>query len=190
MGIRFVDGKKIFKCCLHFFILIYAVPAVLLLARLCMQFAYFAGTVAAGALIQTNTFSFCIFRTFLLFSERGKELFHVTHMQTLMLHYLKGLHAPFCFRSKRYQIRIPFCNVQKGIRYRMQNRKNPQKLKSIACGNQIPSCTLQKGVWLPLEQLQTVIKYPLEQMACRIRELQAAPINVNNIPLRELNFKF
>jgi hypothetical protein len=88
--------------------------------------------------------SFCIFRIFLIFSERGKELLHVTHMQSLMLHYLKGLFAPFCFRSKRYW--IPFCSVQKGIRYRMQNRKNPRKYKSIACGNQIPSCTLQKSV--------------------------------------------
>ncbi len=88
MGIRFIDGKKIFKCWLHFFILIYVVPAVLLLARLCMQFADSAGNLAAGALNQTNTFSFCIFRIFLLFLERGKELFHVTHKQTLMLHYL------------------------------------------------------------------------------------------------------
>jgi hypothetical protein len=67
VGIRFVDGKKIFKCCLHFCILIYVVPAVLLLERLCIKFA------ASGALIQTNTFSFCIFRIFILFSERGKE---------------------------------------------------------------------------------------------------------------------
>ncbi len=88
MGIRFVDGKKIFKRCLHFFIIIYVVPAVLLLARLCMQFADSAGNIAAGALNQTNTFSLCIFKIFLLFSERGKELFHVTHTQTLMLHYL------------------------------------------------------------------------------------------------------
>jgi hypothetical protein len=121
VGLRFVDGK-IFTCCLHFFILIYVNPAVLLLARLCMPFADFAGNIAAGALIQTNTFSFCVFRIFLQFTERGKELFHVTHMQTLILHYLKGLLVPICFRSKRYQ--IPFCNVQKGIRYRMQNRKN------------------------------------------------------------------
>jgi hypothetical protein len=48
----------------------------------------FRRQIAAGALNQTNTFSFCIFRIFLLFSERGKELFHVTHTQTLMLHYL------------------------------------------------------------------------------------------------------
>ncbi len=88
MGIRFIDGKKIFKCCLHFFILIYVVLALLLLARLCMQFADSAGNIAAGALNQTNTFSFGIFRIFLLFSERSKELFHVTHTQTLMLHCL------------------------------------------------------------------------------------------------------
>jgi hypothetical protein len=67
---------------LAFFILIYVVPAVLQLARLCMQFADSAGNIAARALVKTNTFSFCIFRIFLLFSERGKELFHVTHMQT------------------------------------------------------------------------------------------------------------
>jgi hypothetical protein len=144
------------------------------LARLCMQFADSAGNIAAGALIQTNTFSFCIFRIFITFSERGKELLHVTHMQSLMLHYLKGLLAPFCFRSKRYW--IPFCSVPKGIRYRMQNRKNPRKYKCIACGNQIPFCTLRKGVWLPHEPLQKVIKYPLEQMACGIRELHATPI--------------
>jgi hypothetical protein len=66
VGIRFIDGKKVFKCCLHFFIPIYVVPAVLLLARLCMQFADSAGNIAAGALNQTNTFSFCIFRIFLV----------------------------------------------------------------------------------------------------------------------------
>jgi hypothetical protein len=146
------------------------------LARLCMQFADSACNIATGILIQTNTSSFCIFRIFLIFSDKEKELFHVTHMQTLMLHYLKGLLAPFCFRSKRYW--IPFCSVQKGIRYRMQNRKNPQKYKSIACGNQIPSYTLQKGIWLHLEQLQKVIKYPLEQMACGIRELHATRIMI------------
>jgi hypothetical protein len=88
VGIRFIDGKKIFKCCLHFFILIYVVPAALLLAGLCLQFADSAGNIAAGALNKTNTFSFCIFKIFLLCSERGKELFHVTHTQTLMLHNL------------------------------------------------------------------------------------------------------
>jgi hypothetical protein len=92
-----------------FFILIYVVPAVLLLARHCMQFADSAGNIAAGALIQTNTFSFCIFRIFLPFSERGQELFHVMHMQTLMLHYLKGLIVPFCFRSKRHLIPFAMC---------------------------------------------------------------------------------
>jgi hypothetical protein len=38
---------------------------------------------------------------------------------------LKGLLAPFCLSSKRYQ--IPFCNLPKGISYRMQNPKNPRK---------------------------------------------------------------
>ncbi len=38
------------------------------------------------------------------------------------------------------------------------------------------TCTLQKGVWLLLEQLQKVIKHPSEQMACGIRELHATTI--------------
>ncbi len=88
---------------------------------------------------------FLYFRNFsYIFSEKEKELFHATHMQTLMLHYLKGLLAPFCFRSKMYW--IPFCSLQKGIRYRMQNQKNSRKYKSIACGNQKSYYTLQKGI--------------------------------------------
>jgi hypothetical protein len=138
-----------------------------------MQFADSAGNIAAGALIHTNTFSSCIFRIFLLFSERGKELFHVTHLQTLMLHYLKGLLAPFCFRSKRYQ--IPFCNVQKGIRYRMQNRKIRKNKSVLHAVIKYLHAPLQKGVRLPFERLQKVIKYTLVQMACGIRELHATP---------------
>jgi hypothetical protein len=98
--------------------------------------------------------------------------------------HLKGFLAPFCFSSKRYQ--IPFWNLQKGIRYRMQNPKNPRKSKSIACGSRIPSCSLQKGLWLPLEQLQKVIKYPLEQIAGGICELHATPIMLAIYRLEDL----
>jgi hypothetical protein len=75
-------------------------------------------------------------------------LFHVTHENTDGTFFERVI-CPFCFRPKRYQ--IPFCRVQKGIRYRMQNRKNLGKLNSIALISylilyQIPSCTLQKGV--------------------------------------------
>ncbi len=119
---------------------------------------------------------------------RGRELIISCNrlMQKLMLHYLKGLLAPFCSSSKRYQ--IPFCSLQKGIRYRMQNPKNPRKSKGIACGSRIPSCSLQKGRWFPLELLQKVIKYPLEQIASGICELHATPMfaDVRNIPLEEL----
>ncbi len=45
--------------------------------------------------------------------------------QPILLHYLKRLLAPFYLSSKRYQ--IPFCNLPKGISYRMQNPKNPRK---------------------------------------------------------------
>ena len=106
-------------------------------------------------------------------------------MQTLMLHYLKGLLAPFCFSSKRYQ--IPFCILPKGISYRMQNPKNPRKSKSIACGSRIPSCSLQKGRWFFLELLRKVIKYPLEQIASGICELHAKPIMF--APLEELKIE-
>ncbi len=88
MDIRFIDEKRFLNVAYIFYFLIYVVPAVLLFARLCMQFADSAGNIAAGALNQTNTFSFCIFKIFLLFAERGKELFHVMHTLTLMLHYL------------------------------------------------------------------------------------------------------
>jgi hypothetical protein len=85
-------------------------------------------------------------------------------MQTLQLHYLKGLLSPFCFSSKRYQ--IPFSGMQKGIRYRMQHREKSPKIKQdcIALHAVIkPFMQLAKGS--PLEQLQKVIKYALKQLA-------------------------
>jgi hypothetical protein len=54
VSIRFADGKKIFKCWLHFLVFISVLPAVLQPALLCMQFADSAGNIAAGALIQIN----------------------------------------------------------------------------------------------------------------------------------------
>jgi hypothetical protein len=53
-------------------------------------------------------------------------------MQSLKLLYLKGLLAPFCLSSKRYQ--IPFFNLPKGISYRMQNpkiRENKRALHAV-----------------------------------------------------------
>ncbi|MFN9907175.1 MAG: hypothetical protein ACK56F_13830, partial [bacterium] len=54
-----------------------------------------------------------------------------------------GYWIPFCFSSKGNL--PPFGKKPKGVRYHMQNQKNPQKLKYIACGYLIPSCSLQKG---------------------------------------------
>jgi hypothetical protein len=68
VSIRIPNGKKIFKCCLHFSILIKVLSAALQPAVLCVQFADSAGNIAAGALIQT------VFREIL----RGRGLFHVT----------------------------------------------------------------------------------------------------------------
>ncbi len=67
-------------------------PAVLQLALFCMQFADSAGNIAGGALIQTNTLLFCTLRLFSVFREilEGLGLFHVKHMPTVILHYLKG----------------------------------------------------------------------------------------------------
>jgi hypothetical protein len=53
-------------------------------------------------------------------------------METLMLNYLKGLLAPYCLSSKRYQ--IPFCKLPKGISYGMQNpkiRENKRDLHAV-----------------------------------------------------------
>jgi hypothetical protein len=55
------DGKKIFKICLQFFLLILVLPAVLQPALLCMQFADSAGNIAAGARVQANTLYYGIF---------------------------------------------------------------------------------------------------------------------------------
>ena len=93
-----------------------------------MQLADSAGKFAAGALIQTNTISFDTFKIVLHFSWIGlkvEDCLYNRQMKSPMLHCFKGLLALFCFSSKRYQ--IPFCSVQKGISYRLQNLKNPRK---------------------------------------------------------------
>jgi len=51
----------------------------------------------------------------------------LNNIKTLMLLYLKELLAPFCFCSKRYL--IPFCSMQKGFSYRLQNPKKSAKTK-------------------------------------------------------------
>ena len=57
-----------------FFIIIQVLPAVLQPALLCMQFADSAGNIAAGALIQTHTLYYCIFRNFHLFLDTFLEV--------------------------------------------------------------------------------------------------------------------
>jgi hypothetical protein len=101
--------------------------------------------------------------------------------------YLKGLLAPFCSSFKRYQ--IPFGSLQKGIRYRMQNSKNPQKSNSIACGSQIPSCSLQKGCRLPFGRVAKGNQIPFRADCMRNLRIAYNADNVSNIPLRELNLK-
>jgi hypothetical protein len=74
-----------------------------------------------------------------------------------MLHYFKGLQAPTVSALKKYQILS--CNLLKGISYSTQDEKILKNRRvgtriGIACGSRMPSCSLQKGLQLPLELLQ------------------------------------
>jgi hypothetical protein len=68
MSIRITNGKNIL------FYFIQVLPLILEHGLLCMHFADFADSIAAGDLIQTNTLSFCIFIIFLLFPERSLKV--------------------------------------------------------------------------------------------------------------------
>jgi hypothetical protein len=63
--------------------------------------------------------------------------------------------------------------MQKGIRYRLQNRKKIWEKKCCTGSNTFLQHA--KGLLLPFEQLQKVKKHPLEQIACGIHELHASP---------------
>ncbi len=107
---------------------------------------------------------------------RGRGLFHVTATcKHLCYIFWKGYLPPFDPALK--DIKFPFAACKKGLDTACKIQK-PGKYKSIACGSRKPSCTLLKGRWLPLELLLKVIKYPLEQIACGIRELHATPIMI------------
>ncbi len=111
------------------------------------------------------------------------------HMQTLKLHYVKRLLAPFCFSSIRDQ--IPFCSLPKGNSYRMQNHKNQRK-KSIACSSRIPSFSLQKSRWL-LRAIAKGYKTPFRANCMQNLPIACNSDNVNvaiYIPLGDLNLKF
>jgi hypothetical protein len=87
-------------------------------------------------------------------------------MKTPMLLYLKGLLAPFCFCSKRYL--IPFCSMQNGVSYRLQNPKKSAKIKVYCMRGSITLWHFAKKAQL-LVLLQKVICYPLDYFACGIR---------------------
>ncbi len=93
-----------------------------------------------------------------------------------MLHHLKGLLSPFVSALK--VIRFLFANCQKGLATACKIQKIRENKRVFACGSRIPSYSLQKGLWLPVELLQKVIKYPLEAIACGICELHATPIMI------------
>jgi hypothetical protein len=93
-------------------------------------------------------------------------------MITLMLHDLKGLLVLFSFSSERSGLLF-------AILHRMQNQNNPRKIRVLhAAKEYLPAAC--KRVTNALEAIaksnQMTNRYPLEQIACRIRELHAMPI--------------
>ncbi len=119
---------------------------------------------------------FLYFLNFSQFSERflkADDFFRkYAHANTsCMLHYLKRLCVPFSFSSERYL--IPFYSLQREISYRMQNPKihENKRILHAVVENLPAACKM-----VVLEQLQKVIKYPLEQIARGICELYATPI--------------
>jgi hypothetical protein len=74
MSITIADGKRIFKGCVRFFIVISSTSGIEKHARLCMQFADSGGNIAAGALSRTKTLSICTLRIFLLFLEMSTKV--------------------------------------------------------------------------------------------------------------------
>ncbi len=96
-----------------------------------------------------------------------------TCMQTLMLHIFKRLLSPSCFGSERYQ--IPVFSYAKGdhsTAYKIgKNRQNKKVFHTVIKY----LFQLAKGLWLPLEQLQKILKLPLEHIACKVQELHTMP---------------
>jgi hypothetical protein len=89
-----------------------------------MQLEDSAGNIAAIALLQTSTLSFCTFRSFLLFSERFLKVEDCIVQQvyaTTLATLFKRVTCPLCFSSKKYQ--IPFCSLRKRISYNMRNKR-------------------------------------------------------------------
>ncbi len=144
-----------------------------------MQFADSVGNIAAGALIHTYTFSSCIFRIFLLFSERGQELFHVTQCKH------------WCYIIWKVYLLL-FASGLKGIRFpfAMCKRVLDTACNRIACGNQIPFCALAKGCLIAFWAIAKGYQIHFRANGMRNPRIACNADNVSNIPLSELNSKF
>ncbi len=137
----------------------------------------FCRQIAAGALIQTNTISFAAFRIFLIFQGstlRKRIVLYNRQPDIPMLLYLKGLRAPRCFCSKRYQ--IPFCKGQKGISYRRQNPKKSGKIKVFCMRCSTTLWQFAERAQKTFGAVAKVICYPLDYFACGIHGLHATQI--------------
>ncbi len=99
------------------------------------------GQIAAEAVTHTVYFgTFKFLRLLFIFNGSAKWLNIVLfnrQMKTPMLLYLKGLHAHFCFCSTRNQ--IPFCSMQKGISYHLQNQKICKNKSVLHCKKSLQS---------------------------------------------------
>jgi hypothetical protein len=114
-------------------------------AVLCMQFADSEGNIADSTLY-TSFFYFQNYSSVFRDNLKSKGLFHVTATGTIMLHYLKGLLAPLCFSSKRYQFLLAVCKAEKSAKIKEYWEYLPQ----LAKGSLITFIVIEKGYQIPL----------------------------------------
>jgi hypothetical protein len=108
-------------------------------------------------------------------------------MQTLTLHFLQGLFAPFSFSSKRFPFLFEVFKRGLDTACKMEKIRENQRVFQIkyllATCKRVADC-LQSNC------KKKVIKYRLEQIACRNPQITCNANNVSNTLLGELNLKF
>jgi hypothetical protein len=88
--------------------------------------------------------------------------------------FLKKLLAPFCYCYKGYQ--ILYSIMQKGMRYHLQNPKNPRKINVYCMPCSITLWQFDDGAQITFGAVAKVICYPLDYFACGIHKLLATQI--------------
>ncbi len=131
MRIRIAGGRKIFKCCLHFFNFNLSSPTVIATGTALHAIRRFRRQHCRrrGALIHINTVHFIdVFSEFFFCVQRGRGLFHhllwQAHAKTYVTLF-KRITCPLLF-----QYQVLFCCLQKGIRYCIvPHAKTPKSAK-------------------------------------------------------------